>query len=111
MNSADNVVQFKARRRGIMTVVKVVIDETNDLEEGDLVAYQLFGGTMFGHWDGPTGKDGNGRFVARGSKNECSTIGDLKYCQRDIDEGRVRIIGKVIGGLAPERIPYFVDVP
>jgi hypothetical protein len=110
MTAADNVVTFKTRRRAVMTLVKVIIDETNDLEEGDLVAFQVFGGTLFGHWDGPMGKDRKGRFVARGSKDEYTSIGQFKYCQRDIDEGTVKIIGKVIGGLEPERIPYFVDV-
>jgi hypothetical protein len=79
-----------------------LIDPHSPLEEGDLVALSIanrdgsFRDVMFGWWEGPTGRDGGGRFVKEGSADEYYSLGWFKYCARDVERGRFKIVGKVL---------------
>jgi len=117
--TSGNVVPLQVwkdtRPRKIVTTVEVIIDDTRPLEEGDLVAFTWPPGadgktwpTMFGWWEGATGRDGNGRFAKRGSDDECCSLGFMRYTAKDVKSGRLRILGKVIYGMEPVRTPFVV---
>ena len=68
-----------------------------------MVAFQFLtpghppGPVIFDRWWGPTGSNEKGRFVKRGSPEECSQLSFLKLRARNIKEQRyVRILGKIV---------------
>jgi hypothetical protein len=100
--TAANVVPFKApasqAQKSYLTM-QVIIDETSSLQQGDLVAWQFREGdiVMLTHWWGPTGRDGNGRFVAKGSPEEHFSLDVMRYRPGD----GLRILGRVVCGGLP----------
>lgn len=86
-------------------LLTTLIDPNPALEEGDLVAFQWIqngvpGTIMFSCWRGPTGGDGNGHFVKKGSPDEHFELDHLKYRVKDLGVSRhgyeFKILGKVL---------------
>jgi hypothetical protein len=86
-------------------LLTTLIDPNSPLEEGDLVAVQwttkgVPGDVLFWRWWGPTGRDGNGRFVKKGSPDEYYELDGMKYCVKDFSRDRFgnwfKILGKVM---------------
>jgi hypothetical protein len=119
MSMATNLVPFKprpAQRVHKFKALTVFIDDTAPLQDGDLVAWTMpnksgecDGRTMFGHWYGPEGRDGNGRFCHKGSPDEIAHIEFFKYCARDVERGLLKIYGKVVWALAPDPAPVVIS--
>ena len=89
----------------------VLIEEVAhaELQPGDLIAISLRSTPehlILTRWLGPFGRDSNGRFVRRGSSSEAfhCDIG-LIYEVALIEQGSLRIVGKVLGGRLSNR-PY-----
>ncbi len=78
-------------------LARILPDE--ELMVGCVVAYHFLprrpSRLLLGVWEGPTGRDGNGRFVPAGSKDECNRLSFFTYTQSDIDNGLVTIVGVV----------------
>ena len=88
----SNVVPFKSRPRNLI----VTVDCSTPLEEGDLIAMQLSNGrALLVRWFGPTGRDWQGRFVKKGSAEECYETDFIKYCALDLARGHLKILGSV----------------
>jgi len=104
----STVLPFRPRARPApapqYVLLTTLVDPNATLLEGDLVAFSMarrdgsFGDVMFGWWEGPTGRDGNGRFVKKGSPAEYYSMGWWKYCGQDLECGRFKIVGKVLAG-------------
>lgn len=86
-------------------LLTTLIDPNTDLREGDLVAVTWMkngapGDVLFWRWWGPTGRDGDGRFVKKGSLDEHYELDGMKYCTKDLTVSRFgyefKILGKVV---------------
>jgi hypothetical protein len=73
-----------------------VVEPYRPLQPGELVAFQFSEGkgVMFARWEGPSGRDDRGRFVRRGSSDECTYL-DIGLKFRP-EAGGLRILGRVI---------------
>ena len=82
-------------------LLTIMVKTDEPPEPGDLVAW-TFGlcpkSFLLGIYEGPTGRDGHGRFVKKGSPKEHSAIDALHY----IPGRGVTILGKVVNGAWPE---------
>jgi len=82
-----NVVPFRRRQPSRQTfTIAAVIEPTEDLRDGEMVAFQLKNrdGTysqsvLLGRWYGPEGRDCSGRFVKKGSPRECAYLDGFSY--------------------------------
>jgi hypothetical protein len=80
-------------------VLTTLVDPNAPLKEGDLVAFcwarkdGTVGEVIFGRCWGPTGRDANGRFVRKGSRDEHYETEVGMYCAEDLS---VQILGKVL---------------
>ncbi len=106
----SNVIAFpetKPREAAKYFVTSALIEADAQLLQGDLVACcwlrkdGTYGDVMFWQWWGPTGRDGKGRFVKKGSPLECCEVGGMPFLLRDLGKGSFRILGKVLWGNSP----------
>jgi hypothetical protein len=80
--------------------LNTIVVTSKGLEEGDLVAFcwaredGTLGEVLFDFWEGPTGRDCKGRFVKKGSPEECCALGRRSYRPGDVG-GRLKILGAV----------------
>ena len=99
-----NVVPFRqpAPAAPHYLLLTTLVDPNSPLEEGDLVAFRLtrqdgtLGDVLFWRWWGPTGRDGRGRFIKKGSLDEHYELDCMKYCVKDLNSGGLKILGKVL---------------
>jgi hypothetical protein len=83
-------------------LLTTLVNPKGPLEEGGLVAFGwpredgTAGNVMFFCWWGPTGRDGNGRFVKKGSPEEHFATDGMRYCVNDLNRGRIKVLGKVV---------------
>jgi len=90
-------------------LLTTMVDSDTPLEEGDLVAFQLNQNSpvMFQYWWGPTGRDGAGRFIKKGSPDECYQLDGLKFSAKDCAKYGFKILGKVMPGWLSEHTGPF----
>jgi hypothetical protein len=96
-----NVIPLVPRRKMPAVKLLTIMVKTNEPPEpGDLVAFHFENpkSYLLGIFEGPTGRDHNGRFVNKGSPDECHAIDGLRY---RLGEG-VTVLGKVINGAWPD---------
>ena len=99
-----NVIPFRMEKpQPEALVLPILIDPNAKLEEGHLIACSFMESdhVMIWTWYGPTGKDGNGRFVKKGDPRETFATDVFRYSQRNIDDGVFKVLGKVIAGVGP----------
>jgi hypothetical protein len=79
-------------------LLTTLIDPYSPPERGDLVAFRFDDSQtlLFGYWWGPTGRDGKGRFVKKGSPRETIRLDDLSYTVAHRGPAHVTILGKVL---------------
>jgi hypothetical protein len=82
------VVAFPERVRRFQPMT-AFIDTTTPLEDGDLVVWACWEGkrVRICVWGAPDGRDGNGRFVAKGSPYELAYLDGFKYCPKNLEDG------------------------
>ena len=90
-------------------LLTTLIDPNTDLRKGDLVAVTWMkngapGDVLFWRWWGPTGRDGKGRFVEKGSPDEHYETDGMKYCVKDLrPHGPGDIVFKILGKIVTAR--------
>jgi hypothetical protein len=93
-----NVVHLPKDEDADYWLATTLIDNTRPPEPGELVAYQFsfegkWGSVYFARWEGPTGRDENGKFIRKGSSEEYHALDTgLKY---SADDDCIRILGTV----------------